>query len=807
VQSILHNLGHSLRTVRRSPGPTLTILLTLTLAIGANTAIFTVDYATLLAPLPYPHPERLVNVWSKAQGHRNLVSAGDFTDWKRLNTAFEDLNIWGTDNFNIATEGRPLFVDGLEATPEYAGMLGEPFFLGRNFLPEEGLPGRERVVILTHRLWKRLGANRQILGQTMRVNGEPYNVVGVLAEGSADRQEVELIVPLVFKPEQQSNHDARYWLVTGRLKPGVTIEQAQARMDSISAREALDYPVTNRGWGALVEPLKNDFLPQSRRSLLWLLLGAVGFLLLIACLNIAELLLAQGIVRQREIAIRGALGASRAAIFTQSFVENVVLAAIGGFLGVAAGYAVLKGLIMMMPAGTLPAEADLRLNLPVLFIMLAVTVLAGVLFGCAPAWYASRLDPAEVLKSGGRSGIYGSRKRLRRLFVMGEFALALPMLAGAGLMTHSLWNLTRVDLGIRTDHMLGFYLDSPAVPSNRKQINSYYRSMLARIEAVPGVTSVAALSHLPLDSLHEAVRFSIAGRPEYSGASSRPSADIQTATPGYFRTFAIRIIRGRGFSNADDETGAKVAMVNEAFAAQFLTGLDPLNQRILMDQWIPGSPNPVPAVQWQIVGVFHTVKSRGGREDVPQIAVPFWQMGPGVAGIGVRTGPEPAAMLESISSAVNAVDSQAAFALTRTMDQVRGETVAGDRFTVILFVGFGAIALLLAAVGVHGLTAFSVAQRSHEIALRMALGATRSCVAASIVKEGLAQACIGSAIGLAGAYFVGRAMQSISFGVPAIDLLTLIAAAFGLLLPALLACYHPALRAATIEIMPTLKEE
>jgi putative ABC transport system permease protein len=461
----------------------------------------------------------------------------------------------------------------------------------------------------------------------------------------------------------------------------------------------------------------------------------------------------------------------------------------------------------MMPAGTLPAEADLRLNLPVLFIMLAITALAGVLFGSAPAWYASRLDPAEVLKSGGRSGINASRQRLRRLLVIGEFALALPMLAGAGLMIHSLWNLKRVDLGLRTDHMLGFYLDSPAVPSNRKQINSYYRNMLARIGSVPGATSVAALGHLPLDRLHEATRFIIAGRPEYAGASSRPSADIQTATPDYFRTFGIRIVRGRGFSNADDETGAKVAMVNEAFAARFLTGLDPLNQRILMDQWIPGSPNPVPAVQWQIVGVFHTVKSRGAREDVPQIAVPFWQMGPGVAGIGVRTGPEPAAMIENISSAVNAVDSQAALALTRTMDQVRGETLADDRFTAILFASFGAVALLLAAVGVHGLTAFSVAQRSHEIALRMALGATRNRVVSFIVKEGLALAGIGSAVGLAGAYFVGRAMQSVSFGVPAIDSLTLVVAGLALLLPALLACYHPALRATTIEIMQALKRE
>jgi putative ABC transport system permease protein len=805
--SFRQNFRYTLRILRKSPGFTLTVLLTLVLGIGVNTAIFTVDYATLLAPSPYPQPGQLVMVWSKQQGHRRRVSVGDFLDWKRQSTAFADLNASGPDNFTIATPDRPEFIDGMQATPGYYGMLGNPLFLGRNFLPEEGEPGKDHVVILTHRLWRHLGANPKIIGQSMQVNGEPYTVVGVLAPGTADRWDEELIVPLVFNPEQQLNRDARYRLVTGRLKPGVTIQQAQAEMDALTAREAKDFPQSNRGWGALVEPFKNDFLPSDRQFTLWLLLGAVGFLLLIACLNVANLLLAQGIARQREVAIRGALGARPAAIFAQFLTESLVLAILGGLLGVAAGYAMLRGLVAVMPPHALPAEADLRLKFPILLFMLAAAALAGVLFGCAPAWYASRLDPAGVLKEGGRSGIGVGRHRLRRVLVIAEFALALPLLAGAGLVIHSLWNLTHLDLGVRTDHTLGFYLDS--VPLERdptqKNVLPYYRRILAGIEAVPGVSHVCAMTYLPLDIFHSEIPFTITGKPEYADPSLHTSADFQAVTPNYFQTFGIRIAKGRAFTGADNTSSVRVAMVNEAFANRFLNGVDPLQQRVVMKQMYELKDKR--AIEWQIVGVFHTVKSRGSREDNPEIDVPFWQMGPSIAGIGVRTAQDPATMIKSIAAAVHAVDSQAALALTRTMDQVHDEVLANDRFTVILFATFAVVGLLLAAVGIHGLTAFSVAQRSHEIALRMALGATRNRVVTLVMKEGLALACAGLALGLIASYFVGRAMQSVLFGVGAIDFSTLGAVGLVLLFAALLACYLPALRAATVEIMQALRAQ
>ncbi len=804
------NLRYTFRSLRESLGLTVTILLTIALGIGATTAIFTVVYATLLAPSPYPEADRLVNVWSKIQGRRNFVSLADLADWRRRSTVFEELETANPDNFNIATGDRPEYLEGMEATPGYYRMLGAPLFLGRNFLPEEGEPGKEHVVILTHRLWLHLGANPKVLGQSMQINGEIYTVVGVLAPGAADRWGPESMVPLVFKPEQLSDHASRYWVATGRLKPGVTIQQAQAEMDAIAAQEAKDFPETNQDWGAAVERFKNDFLPSERRRLLWLLLGAVGFLLLIACLNVANLLLAKGIMRQREIAIRGALGASPASIFTQFLTESLALAILGGILGIAVGSLTLRGLVAAIPTDSLPAEADLRLSIPILLIMLAAATLAGILFGCVPAWSASRLDPAGALKEGGRSGIGVGRHRLRRVLVIAEFAIALPLLAGAGLTIHSFWNLTHVDLGVRTDHILGFYVDSvPLLKNdpNQTKVNAYYARVLASIAAVPGVLHVSAMTYLPLDFLHLETQFSIAGNPEYANPSMRPTADFETVTPDYFATFGIRIVKGRAFTDHDDESSTKVAMVNEAFVSRFLKGVDPLQQRVLMEQEIPGLGKAGPVAEWQIVGVFHTVKSRNSREDTPEIDTPFWQEASEISGIGVLSAQDPAAMVKSVQAAVNALDPQAAFALTRTMDQVHDQVLANDRFTVILFASFAVVGLLLAAVGIYGVMAFSVTQRSREMALRMALGATRNRVVALVMKEGLVLACAGLGFGLIGAYFVGRAMQSVLFGVGAIDVPAFEAVASLLLLAALLACFLPALRAAAVEIMQLLRSE
>ncbi|MBV8672130.1 MAG: FtsX-like permease family protein, partial [Acidobacteriaceae bacterium] len=637
--------------------------------------------------------------------------------------------------------------------------------------------------------------------------GEPYTVIGVMAPGPWDKGRNMFLVPLVFKPEQ-INHDFHWLLVMGRLKPGITVRQAQADMDRVTSGLAKTYPKSDQGWGSFVEPLQNDFMPKERILTLWLLLGAVGFILLIACANVANLLLARGLTRQKEVAVRSALGANRRTIFAQLLTESLALAIAGGLLGVGVGYAMLHGLIAIMPEDTLPWEADLSLNLPILAFTLLATTLAGLLFGCAPAWYASRIDPAETLKEGGRSGMGAGRHRLRRLLVIGEFTLALTLLAGAGLAIHSFWNMSRVDLGVQTDHVLTFFLPVPdSRPKDPQQITTYYRQILANISAVPGVMHASAETGLPLEGSGFGMPFTIAGKPAYTDPSERPACAFGMVTPDYFSTYGIHLTRGRTFSDQDTGASIKVAMVNEDFVKKFLQGLDPLRQRLSVEQLIPGVTRLGPPIEWQIVGVYHTVMGGDFRQDHPEILIPFWQIPWPSAGIGVRTAGDPAAMTRSIAAAIHAVDPQIALAQPRTMDDVHDEVMSGDRFVVILFVTFAAVALLLAALGIYGVMAFSVAQRSHEIALRMALGATRNRVIGMVVREGILLACIGSVLGLIGSYFVGRAMRSLLFGVGAMDFSAFAAVGLVLLVAALLACYLPAHRAASVHPMRVLRTE
>ncbi len=808
-EALLTNVRYALRQLHKKPGLTATVLLTLALGIGANTAIFTVDYATLLAPLPYPHAGQLVMVWSKIRGqNHNAISAADFLDWKRDSRVFQDLNAQTERLFNIATGEQPEEVRGRVTTPGLYRMLGYPLYLGRYFLTEEGQPGKDHVVILTHKFWERLGSNSHIVGTAIRLSGVPYTVVGVFAPGLTDRGQGEFAVPLAFRPEQL-NRDTHWLNVMGRLKPGVTIQQAQVNMEAVAARLAGIYPKSNKGWSASVEPLKNDFIPAERITTLWLLLGAVGFVLLIACVNVANLLLARTLTLHKEIAVRSALGAKSSTIFGQRLTESLLLAAVGGALGAGCGYAMLHGLIAVMPPNTLPSEADLSLNLPVLLFTLAATTVAGLLFGCAPAWYATRVDAANALREGGRSGTGGSAHRLRRSLVILEFGLTLPLLAGAGLAIHSFWNLMNVDLGVRTKHALTFSLAAPdSRPINPDWTIAYYRRMLAGIASVPGVLHVAAETGTPLEGAGFSMYFSIAGEPAYSDPSLRPGAGFQMITPGYFQTFGIRLVKGRMFTEKDTASSPRVAMVNQNFADRFLKGKDPLEQRVLVPQLLPG-PSRVSdeAVAWQIVGVFHNVRSGGFRRDEPEIDVPFWQAPWPSADIGVETAGDPAAAIKIIAGAVHKADPTAALVDPRTILQVRDDVLASDRFTMILFVSFAVIALLLAALGIYGVMAFSVTQRSHEIALRMALGANRNQVLGLVLGEGAVLACAGFGLGLIGAYFVGRSMQSALYGVGAMDVSAFAAVALVLLLAALMACYLPGRRAASVEPMQALRRE
>ena len=801
------DVRYSFRQLGKSAGFTITAILTLALGIGATTAIFTVVYATLLAPMPYPNPDQLVMVWSKIQGGRNSIAAQDFLDWKSQNKVFQDINAFTGGSFNLATKEQPEYLQGQMTTPGMYRMMGNQFLYGRDFLPEEGVIGKDHEVILMNKLWKRLGSDPHIVGKTIQLDGAPYTVVGVFAPGQADRLDNWLVVPMAFKPDQL-NHDFHWMLVMARLKPDVSLKQAQADMDAVTANIAKANPKSNKGWGAFVELLHNDFLPKQEINMLWILLGAVGFVLLIACVNIANLLLAKGTTRQREIAVRGALGASRKAIFAQFITENLVLAVFGGVLGVGLGWALLRGIQAIMPPGTLPSEADLTLNLPILLFTLAASTLSGVLFGTAPAWFATRVDPAEALKEGGRSGTGAGRQHLRRLLVIGEFALALALLTGAGLAIHSFWNLTQVNLGVSTTNIETFFLPVPdSRPKDPAMINAYYQQMITSIKGVPGVQDAAVSVGLPLQGTAFGMQFTIAGQPDFADPSQRPGAGFDMITPDYFKTYSIPVLRGRAFTDQDNASSVHVAMVNKKFADKFFPGKDPLQQRVNVEQLIPGVTKLGPYISWQIVGVFNNVRAGDFRDDFPVIVIPFAQIPWPSASIGVHTTGDPGAALRSISAAVHSVDPQIALAEPHTLEDVKSRNLGSDRFIMTLMGSFALIALLLAAVGIYGVMAFTVAQREHEIGLRMALGASREKVVMLVLKEALILACIGLGIGLIGAFFIGRALHSALYGIGTVDYGAFAAVSFVLLAASIIASWLPARRAASIEPMRALRIE
>jgi putative ABC transport system permease protein len=807
MRTLRQNARYGLRLLLKNPGFTLIATVTLALGIGANTAIFSVIYAVLLAPMPYPNPDQLVMVWSKIQGGNNVVAAGDFLDWKQQNKTFQDINAWSGENFNFATADQPEQINGSAETPGFLRMTGNSFFLGRDFLAEEGVPGKEHEVVLTHKLWEHLGGDRNIIGKSIQMNSEPYMVVGVLAAGQADRLTVQFMVPLAFKPDQ-INHDFHWLLVMARMKPGVTLSQAQADMELVTNHIAQDHPQSNKGWGASVEQLHNDFFPKEAKQTLWLLMGGVGFILLIACGNVANLVLAKGTTRLKEVAVRTSLGASRWQVFTQFLTESLVLAVLGGGLGVGLGAAIIKIMMVKMPPYTLPSEADVTLNVPVLLFTLLATTIAGILFGCAPAWHASRVDPNETLKEGGRSGTSAGRHQLRRALVVGEFALALTLLAGAGLAIHSFWNLARVDPGFRTDHILTFSLPVPEKRLTQSaQIVAYYQQLIEKIESLPGVIRAEAATGMPLQGTNFGMPFTIAGKP-VADPSARPGAGFQMVTPGFFQTFAIQMVKGRAFTDQDNAASVPVAVVNETFVKRYLAGADPLTQRILVEQLIPGVTKLGPPIEWQIVGVFRNIHNGGIRSDgFPEIDVPFAQSPWPQASMAVRTTSDPAEMSKSISVAVHSVDSELALADVKTMDQIVTQSLVTDRFTTWLFVSFASVALVLAAIGIYGVMAFAVSQRTHEIGLRMALGASQDHVLGLILKEGIILAAIGLGLGLVGACFVGRAMRGLLYGVGTIDAAAFSAVAATLFIAALLACYLPANKAAKVDPMVALRYE
>jgi len=812
MKEILGDIRFGFRLLLKSPGFTIVSLLALALGIGATTAIFSLLYSVLLAPLSYPNSDQLVMVWSHQKGERINTSTEDFLDWQRQNTCFQSLDAWTGTNFTISTGD---WTDLVQATRCSSGffdnMLGQKTSLGRHFLPEESQVGNDHVVILNRPYWQQhFGGDPDIVGKKLRMSGESYTVVGVAAPGPNDHGESQINVPLAFQPDEV-NREGHWLLVLGRLKPGVSIAAANADMTVIAQRLAEAYPKTDAGLTVSVEPLKNDFLPASTRTGLWLMMGAVGFVLLIACVNIANLLLAWGTARQKEIGVRVAHGATRARIFRQFLVESLALAAVGGVLGVLSAAAILNAVMALMPRNDLgiPYEADPKLNVTVLLFTVGATLLCGALFGSAPAWHAARQNVNDMLKEGGRSSTGSGHNRLRRALVIAEFALALILVAGAGLTIRSFWNVANADRGIRTDHILTFRLP---LTNDRKvdadKIRNSSRQLLEKIQAVPGVSHAALSVALPAAGGSGQLPFTVSGQPS-EDMSSRPSVTFQPVTPDYYQTYGIRLTRGRYLDANDVAGGLRVAMVSESFVRQYLQGAEPLNQRLMVPELLPGHRPPVGApVEWQIVGVFHDVQYlTHPTTNSPEVDVPFDQSPWVGAAIAVRTPGDPAALTSGIASAIRSIDSDLPMVRVKTMDQVVSEGVATDRFTVVVFGAFAGLALLLAAIGIYGVMAFSVAQRKHELGLRMALGAERFRLLRLVIGEGMTSALIGLLLGLPGVYLVGRMLNALLYNVGAFDWRSLAAVIAVLLGAGLVACYIPARRAARIDPMKALRDE
>jgi putative ABC transport system permease protein len=808
---LLRDARFGLRLLRRNPGFTLVAVITLALGIAATTAIFSVVYGLFFAPLPYHKPDRLVMVWEYEHANRIGASPKSYEAWKRQATAFADINAWGGRTVNLATADRPESVSAGVATPGFLAMLGygHPLALGRTFRDEEGVAGANHVVILTYQLWKdRFAGDSGIVGRQVRVDDVPHTVVGVLGEGPADHQQNKIWIPLVFT-EAQLESDSASLLVMARLKDDLTVQQANASMAALGARLERERPKSREGWTVRVEAFRNNFVRDSTRHGIWLLLGAVWFVLLIACANVANLLLARGTARQRELAIRAALGATRVSVVRQLLVESLVLAVAGGVLGTLLGFAIIETIVALMPPFTLPSETEITLSLPVLVFALVVCTLAGVAAGLAPAWQASRASAAETMKEGGRT-VGDRRFGLRRGLVVVEFALALTLLAGGGMAVSALVRMMTVDLGFRAEDLTTF---SVPVPRGRfttaEQARIFYESVSDRIAALPGVAAASVSTGMPVQGVGFGRQIEIADA-RVADPAARRWTGVNMVTPSYHATFGISMRRGRVFVDTDRAGTRPVAIVNETFAAQFLAGREPVGQRIVMPPVTFGdgaSSAPAP-IEWEIVGVqADAVNGAPGRPARAEVLVPFAQHPWPNATVAVRTMSGVAAPQAAIAEILRTIDPTLPMARVQSIEQTLSQSTAADRFYTVFFAAFAGVALVLAAVGIYGVMSFVVAQRTHEIGLRMALGGGRRQVLAQVLREGMMTALAGTALGAIGAGLIGGVLTGAIYGVDPGNPVTFAVVAATLLAAALVACLVPARRAASVDPMVALRQQ
>jgi len=806
MDSLLRDLRFAVRSLLKRPALTIIAIITLAIGIGANSAIFSFINALLLKPLPFPDPERVVALWDKVPSRgveRNEVTVANYLDWRAQNKTLEQLAIYRWWSTNLTGSDSPERVQGFQVTTNFLDVVGVKPFMGRNFSVEEGEPGKDAVALLTYSLWqRRFGADPNIVNKTIATNGVTRTVIGVMPPEFNYPKGADIYAPLAITPELAGNRGNHSYLGIGRLKSGVSLQGAQAEFDSIAAQLEKQYPETNTGRGIVIYPILQDTV-RMYSTALWVMMGAVGFVLLIGCANVANLMLARATSRQREIALRTALGASRFRIVRQLLTESVLLALLGGGLGVLIGYWGVDLLRSANPADAArfaPGWNHLGINLPVLGFTFLLSLLSGVLFGLAPAWQLSKPELNSSLKEGGRQATSGSH-RLRGLLVVSEIALSLMLLVSAGLLIRSFLKLVKTDPGFNADNLLTMNLVLPAAKyKDEPQRVAFYSDLLRRVGELPGVESAAAVNHLPLGGSNSSTAFLIEGLPD-PPPGQEFSGRYRVCTPNYFKTMGIAVLKGRSFTDQDKAGAPLVVIINETLARRYWPDTDPIGKRMRY-------PGPLDENPWmQVVGVAQDVKHEMNLPITEDFYTPHAQDAWQSMVLVAKTKVEPAAMAAPIRQQVVAIDKDQPVFDVKTMREVRANSLALYSFSSVMLSIFAGVALLLAAIGIYGVMSYAVTQRTQEIGIRMALGASAIDVLKLVVKNGMSLAVIGVVVGLAGAFALTRLLHSLLVGVTPTDAITFSTVTFGLLLIALLACYLPARRATRVDPLVALRYE
>jgi predicted permease len=798
----------SLRTFLKNPGFSATAILMLALGIGANTAIFSVVNTVLLRPLPYKEADRLVTVWGydRAKGFdTDQVSNPDFRDWKNQNGVFESMAGSTDAMYTMTGAGEPAAVTAYQFSPEFFGVMGVAPILGRTFLADEAEPGKNRVVVLSDPLWKeRFAGDRGVVGRSVMLDGDPYTIVGVMPPSFQYPGTTELWTPLTISPQNASDRSMRYLRVMARLKPGATMEQARTEMNTIAARLKSEYPNTNKDQDVNLIGLRQLTTGDIRPALL-ILLCAVSLVLLIACANVANLLLSRAVTRQKEIAVRTALGASRLRMIRQLLTESVLLGLLGGALGVALAYCGANILVAMFP----PTIANLNIphveHIPidgwVLGFALFVSVATGAVFGLVPALEASRMSPNESLKEGGRSETGGSRgRRVRNVLVISEVALSLILLAAAGLVIKSFRYLIGGDMGFHAERVLSLRVLLPDYKyKTDSQQRAFSNEVVERVRSSPGVESAGTVTFLPLSGWWGVREVSTASAAAQDPRAQRPIAIWSSVTPDYFHVLGIPLLEGRYFSEQDDSGSMPVVILSAKLARQLWPNEDPVGKVVN----VQGLKEPR-----HVAGVVGEIQDFGpAGEQRPEVYMPFAQVPSRLVCVVIRTTTEPAKLMAAAQHAVWAVDKEQAISFVMGMDALASESLAPQRASMILIAIFAGLALVLATVGVYGVISYSARQRTREIGIRVALGADSGEVLRLVMRDGLALTTAGVVVGLTGAFALTRFLSSLLYGVRPSDPLTFLAVTALLTAVALLACYVPARRATRVDPMVALRYE